>query len=258
MIGFIGCGNLSGAILKGMKRQGVYVYDISQEAMKKCQNDYGALPCGSIKELTDKAEAIVIGVKPQAMDIVLSELRGNVSNKLLITFVAGYSVDDIEKVLGSVAIVRALPNLNATVSASMTCLCSNKFADDSQVSLAEEIFSAVGKVMQMEEKHFGVVFALAGSTPAFVFLFIEALTRAGIKLGLSKQSSYEIASQVVLGSALNLSQSSESPADMIDRVCSPGGMTIEGLHHLLEVGFEGQIITAVERAAKKYDLLNKK
>lgn len=144
-----------------------------------------------------------------------------------------------------------MPNINATVGEAMTAYCTNGRPDEQQVKTVERLCSSFGKIIALDEKYFPIFGVLAGAAPAFSYLFIDELARAAVKLGMNKKQALEIAAQTVLGSAKLVAESDEHPFELIDKVCSPGGITIEGVTALQEFGFSNAITQAVRKAYEK-------
>jgi pyrroline-5-carboxylate reductase len=170
-------------------------------------------------------------------------------DKFLISLVAGKQLTrDID---WDYPAARVLPNLNAAVCESVSAYAVNDHCDFRHVDAIVRIFGEVGKVMPIEEKHFDTIFALSGCGPAFVYLFINSIAQAAVKYGIDKQTATEIAAAMLKGSATMLQESGYHPHELIDSVCSPGGMTIEAIHSLYCNAFEGIIMNAMEKAILK-------
>jgi pyrroline-5-carboxylate reductase len=164
----------------------------------------------------------------------------------------------MRSVIGKEArLIRVMPNTPSLVAEGMTVVVSDEGLE-SDLALAEKIFTSIGRVIRLEEKHMDAVTALSGSGPAYAFLFIEALADGGVKMGLPRSVALELSAQTVLGAAKMILSTSEHPACLKDRVASPGGTTIEGLYKLEQAGVRGVVMAAVEAAALKSEKLGKK
>lgn len=263
--GFIGLGNMASAILRGMAKSGtftkdtIYGYNRSPEKTRRLAEETGLVPCESAAETAEKASVIVLAVKPQMMDEVLTAIAPAVtSHKLLVSIAAGKPTSYYESRLsGAVPVVRVMPNINAKVCAATTAACKGAYATDADLALVRALFETVGSVFTLTEAQFPAFSAIGGASGAFVHLYIDALASAGVKAGLPRAMAQDIACQTVLGSAKLTMESAEHPAALIDQVCSPGGTTIEGVHTLKRMGFESAVHQAIEAIIQKDGLLAK-
>jgi pyrroline-5-carboxylate reductase len=256
--GFIGCGNMAGAILYGCLQARFFgadearVYEKSLERAAYIKANWQVESCGSIEELMNFADVVVLGLKPAVLPSVLPEVRKHTAGKLIISIAGGVSLDSLEAGLGNTAaIVRVMPNLNARVNAGVAAVCANANTPDEQKKLAMDMFGALGKALELPETQFSVFTAVAGCSPAFTYIYIDAMARAAVKLGMNKQQALAAAAQAVLGSAQNLISSGEHPWAMADQVWSPGGSTIEGVLTLQAHGFEAAVAAAIQACVDK-------
>ena len=249
--GFIGLGNMAGAIIAGMAASGkfkddsVYGYNRSEGKTLALKESCGLIPCQSAKEIIEKSNVIVLAVKPQVMPKLLDEVGKLITpGKTVLTIAAGKSTEWYEERLNpGVAVVRIMPNINAKVKAAVSGICGGKNATDEDIKIADGVFSTVGRVYHIEENMFPAFSALGGASGAFVLLYIDALAEAGVRAGFARPMAEEIATATVVGSGLLNMDSDEHPISLMNRVCSPGGTTIEGIVKLKELGFE----TAVQQ-----------
>lgn len=249
--GFIGLGNMAGAIIAGMAASGKFKndtilgYNRSEGKTLALKESCGLLPCASAREVVEKADVVILAVKPQVMPKLLDEVGRLISKgKTVITIAAGKSTDWYAQRLNEgVALVRVMPNINAKVKMSVSAICGGKHAGPEDIKIADDIFSTVGKVYHIDEDMFPAFSALGGASGAFVLLYIDALAEAGVRAGFSRPMAEEIASATVVGSGLLNMDSDEHPIALMNRVCSPGGTTVEGVIKLKELGFE----TAVQQ-----------
>ena len=251
---FVGLGNMASAIIRGMHaREGfrdaeLYGFDRHPEKAE-------ALPlvfCSSLAELTSHADVLLLCVKPHSLEALLKELPPLLPKNCIVASVAaGKPISWYEERLPGVRFVRAMPNINAGVNAGTTAICGGSWASAADIGRVRAVFDAVGKTYELEEKHFSAFSAIAGAAPAYTYLYMDALASAGVKAGLPKATALSIAEDTVLGSARMLQLSGEHPAALADRVCSPGGTTIEGLHKLRALGFESSVYAAIAAVIEK-------
>lgn len=249
--GFIGLGNMAGAILRGMAKSGGYRndtlcgYNPTASKALALQAELGLVPCPSAEETARRADVVVLAVKPQKMDEVLAQIRPAMdSRKLVVTVAAGKPLSYYEQWLPqAVPVIRVMPNINAKVCASVSALCGGTYAKAAHLELVRRLFETVGTVFEIDEARFSAFSALGGASGAFVMLYLDALASSGVKAGFSRQLAMQIACQTVLGSAKLAMDTGEHPIALMDEICSPGGTTIEGVHTLKRLGFE----TAVEQ-----------
>ena len=266
--GFIGLGNMGGAILRGMVSCGkfssdrIFGYDSDTDKLNSISEETGISACSSLKDLFKSSDVILLAVKPQQLPAVLTHLSSAsaTKKKLFISIAAGFPIEKIKDLLKdtSASVIRAMPNLNASVGEAITALCKDSPATKEQFKIAEDVFSSVGEVVSLPEKLLGAFSAVAGASPAFTFMYADALAMAGVQAGIPRDLSLKIALQAIKGSCINASVSGEHPDLLRDRVCSPGGTTIEGVTVLEEDGFKGTVMDAVRAVIEKDDLLASK
>ncbi len=251
--GFIGTGVMAGAMLKSALNHGffnpeeVIVYDSSRAASES----FGVKIAQSANELTALCDVVQIGVKPQDQPALLAQIADELRNTkpLLISIAAGVPLSRLS--CFSRRVVRLMPNINTTVDQGMTAYCATEQVSQEELAMIKRYCDCFGKSVALEESKFSAFVALAGSAPAFVFLFLDELARAGVSAGLPKTLALKIASQTVLGSAMQVEQSGLHPYELIDRVCSPGGTTIMGINALREHGFAHAVSQAVLAASRR-------
>jgi len=258
-IGFIGAGNMGEALVKGILRaklfssQEVYASDTRETRLRQFQKDFGITTCRNNRELISKVRILVIAVKPQNMEEVLNEIAPVITKKhLIISIAAGITTSSIAKHFkNKVPIIRVMPNTPALIQEGAAAIAAGKNVAKSELECAQEIFGSVGKTVVVDESLMDAVTGLSGSGPAYVFLFIEALADAGVKMGLPRSVALTLSSQTCLGAAKMILETGEHPAKLRDMVTSPGGTTISGLHALEAGGLRTTIIDAVEAATKR-------
>ncbi len=256
---FIGLGNMAGAILRGMQTSGwfkddkVYGFDTYPQAAPDLKESMGLIPAGSAAEAARAGEVIVLCVKPQVMGSVLQDIRDSIDqNKAVITIAAGLPISFYESRLPeNISIVRAMPSINAMALSAASAVCGNRCADEQRMAIARKLLGAIGAVHEVEEKHFAAFSAIAGAAPAFAFQFADALAQAGVKAGLSRKLSDQVASELLQGSGKLLMESGAHPRALMDKVTSPGGTTIEGVMALEQRGFSAALHAAVQAVIDK-------
>ena len=257
-IAFLGGGNMAEALIKGMLSAGVaesrqmVVTDASQARLDYLKK-YNVNPLKSNQEAVQQADIVLLCVKPQVMDAVLAEIAAAAGpGKLVISIAAGITIERMEKALPArPRVIRVMPNTPALVLSGAAGLAKGSSATDQDMALALEIFSAVGRAVVVEEKLMDAVTGLSGSGPAFVFTVIEALSDAGVKVGIPRPLALELAAQTVFGSAKMVLETKEHPAKLRDMVTSPGGTTIAGMHELEKGKLRAVLMSAVEAATRR-------
>lgn len=257
--GFIGLGNMAGAIIRGMAGSGSFASDTicgfnrSPEKTQKLSQDAGLAPCESAKDVAEKSDVLVLAVKPQMLSDVLPLITDAVTPEtLVVTIAAGKGFDFYASYFGpDVPLVRVMPNICAQVLCSASAVCPNQNCTPEQVELVRAMFRSVGEVYDVPEAQFSAFSALGGASGAFVQMYIDALSSAGVKAGLSRALAQKIACQATLGAAELCKKTGEHPMALVDKVTSPGGTTIEGVHVLKKCGFEAAVIDAVDAVIEK-------
>ncbi len=266
-LGFIGAGNMGSAIFKGFIAKGVAdSKDISitrrnKGALAVQAEECGVTACDNYSQVISTSDVVFLAVKPIMFKEVLAAIRADVKSKmpLVVSMAAGISTGDIEEALDikGVRVVRIMPNVNAQVAMSVTAVCGGKNAGDEDIALVKSLFDAIGTTAVVDEKQFAIFTAIAGCSPAYVYMFINALAEGALKAGMNKRLAIEIAAGAVMGSAKMVLESGKHPEELNDMVCSPGGTTIEGVCTLKEQGFESAVIEAVSKSIWKDAQLKK-
>ena len=259
-IGFIGCGNMASAIINGITAKGkvngsdIVAYDIYAAAAENISKMCGAEIASSEEMVAKKADIVFLAVKPNVLSDVLKKISSAVAeNKpLVVSIAAGKTIEFLSKPLENDArIIRVMPNINAKVGEAICAYCFNSNVTDADKQSVEELLDGIGKVMCLDESAFPLFGVLGGCAPAYAYMFIDALARAGVKNGMKKADALKIAAQTVYGSAKMILESDEHPWSLIDSVCSPGGTTIEGVVSLQSDGFEKAVFNAVDKSLDK-------
>ena len=258
-IGFIGVGNMGSTLIRSMLANGNYkaadfsVSDPRREALENLAQEFPGIRTSQSNDETAQSGILVLAVKPQIYRKVVTELAPRIDqDTLLVTIAAGITLQSVSEWAGGVnRIIRTMPNTPALVSEGMTAICPGPNVHDEELTAVRNMFDSVGKTVIMPEELMDAYTALAGSSPAWVFMFIEALADAAVKEGIPRVQAYKIAAQAVLGSAKLVLGSNEHPAELKDRVCSPGGTTIAGVAALEKAAFRSAVMQAVEVCAGK-------
>ncbi len=258
-IAFIGAGNMGEALIKGLLGAGrvrpeqLIATDIRTDRLAAIRKAYQIETLADNGEAANKAQILLLAVKPQVMDQVLLDLRGTVSeDHLFLSIAAGIRTTYIEARLPQpTRVVRIMPNAPALLLAGVSAIAPGQHATPEDLEVARQIFEAVGRVVHTEEGHMDAVTGLSGSGPAYIFVVIEALSDAGVRMGLSREVATLLAAQTVLGAARMVLETGEHPARLRDTVTSPGGTTIAGLHVLEQAGLRGTLMAAVEAATRR-------
>ncbi len=256
---FIGAGNMAEALVSGILKSrlgssgSITATDISKSRVDYFQKMFQIQVGSDNAKEAKKADVIVLCVKPQNMDGVLSEIQGSLSQEqLIISVAAGYPLKRIQQYLpGNIPLVRAMPNTPAVIQEGVTALAGTPGLSPHHLQLAQTIFESVGKVVIVDESLMDAVTGLSGSGPAYVYLVIEALTDGGVRVGLPRPVAAVLAAQTVLGAARMVLETGEHPALLKDRVTSPGGTTIAGLQQLETGQIRAVFMNAVEAATRR-------
>ena len=256
-IGFIGCGNMGGAILMGalacgtLAKEQVYVYDVSAAVMER-MDKLGVNTVGSVRELCEKSDMIVAAVKPQFAKETLASAGDMLDGKCILSIMAGItSLRLKEMVTGEVRVLRCMPNTPAMVNEGAFALCSDTDALPEEKAMAQEIFSNLGIVEWVRENLIDAVCGVSGSGPAYVAMFIEAMADGGVLEGLPRATAYKLAAQTVVGTGKMILEKGYHPGELKDMVCSPAGTTIAGCLELEQGGMRAAVTKAVIASAEK-------
>ena len=258
-LAFLGAGAMAEALVRGLVASNFYapadiaLFSPSQTRARSLADSVGARCVASPFHAIRKADVIVLAMKPHQIESALVPLRAEFSlDQLVISIAAGVSTARLEACFdGEIPVVRAMPNTPALVGAAATAVCRGRYASADDLAVAKQIFAAVGVCVEADEKLFDGVTGVSGSGPAYVFNFIEALADGGVRAGLSRAVALKLAAQTVMGAAQMVLETGEHPGILKDRVASPGGTTIAGLHALERGGFRGTVMDAVVAASER-------
>ena len=262
-LGIIGAGNMSSAILKGVINAGafspsdIYVSEILDYKLKKAA-ELGVNATFDSREVVEKSDYIIFGVKPHVILSVMDEVKDLVKDKVVISIAAGISVKAMQNVLGeSAKIVRTMPNVPALVGEAMVAICNADNIKESEMAVVLKIFDSIGKTAMLPERLIDAATATNGSGPAYVFMMIEAMADAAVLHGIPRDTAYLLVTQTILGAAKLALETKEHPGVLKDMVCSPGGTAIEAVYQLELDGFRASLINAIDRCAKKAENMGK-
>ena len=258
-LGFIGTGNMASAIMGGIISKGVIPADeiigadLFAPGRERVKEKFGIHVTADNNEVVEKADVVLLSVKPQFYADVISGIKDKIRpEQIVITIAPGKTLSWLAEQFGKdVKIVRCMPNTPAMVGAGMTAACPNEHMTEEEIEYVKTLLSSFGLVEIVPEKLMDTVTAVSGSSPAYVFMFIEAMADAAVLDGMPRAQAYKFAAQAVLGSAKMVLDTGKHPGELKDMVCSPAGTTIDAVRVLEECGFRGTIIDAVQTCAEK-------
>ena len=256
----IGTGNMGEAIVSGLIGSGssdpgkIICTDVRESTLKAVAKEYGVQTTTSNLEAVAKSDIVIYAVKPQIMAAVIKETVEKLDmSKLIISIAAGVPMAALESCLNKeLRLIRVMPNIAAAVKEAATAVAAGKNASKEDIEMAMSIFDSIGKTVFIKENYLmDAITGLSGSGPAYIFLIVEALADAGVKVGLARQEAIFLSAQTVLGAAKMLLETKEHPGQLRDKVTSPGGTAIAGLATLEKGGLRTTLINAVEVATNR-------
>lgn len=258
-VGFVGFGNMARAMAGGMMKKGGYAKEdiivsaLHQETLENARKGMGVCIAENNREVVKASEVIFLAVKPQYYEEVITEIKGEVSEpKIVVSLAPGKSLAWLEeKFEQKIKLIRTMPNTPALVGEGMTGVCANDSLTKEEMRTVLPLFQSFGRVEEVNETLMDAVVGISGSSPAYVFVFVEAMADAAVKAGMSRKLAYEFAAQAVLGSAKMVLETGKHPAELKDMVCSPAGTTIEAVAALENGGFRAAVIEAVRVCVEK-------
>ncbi|MDE7323684.1 MAG: pyrroline-5-carboxylate reductase [Lachnospiraceae bacterium] len=263
-IGFIGLGNMAAAMIGGMLKTGEFKAEEiigsakTQETADRISEKYGISSSTHNRETARQSDVLILAVKPVFLPEVIAEIKDIVGEgHLVLSIVAGKKIEWIEQEFGrELRIIRCMPNTPAMVGEGCTCVCLKEqysdldiYAEDKETAL--KIMNSFGKAHILPERLMDAFIGVAGSSPAYVFMFIEAMADAAVQAGMPRKQAYEFAAQSVLGSAKMVLETGMHPGALKDMVCSPAGTTIEAVKVLEEKGFRAAVMDSIEACVNK-------
>ncbi len=262
-IGFIGSGNMATALANGfisskkVLPEDVFISDRTAETLAKWK-ETGVNETLDNKIVCKESDVVIFAVKPNVLPLVLEETKTLLKNKLVLSIAAGTTIKTIEGIIGpDTKIIRCMPNTPAQVGCGMTVLAPNSSVSQSEAEEARSLFDSIGSAIILEEKYINAATALHGSSPAYVYMMIEAMANSGVKYGIPKNVAVTLAAKAVEGAAKMVLETNCHPAQLKDAVCSPGGTTIAAVVELESNGFLSSISSAIDACIKKADEMSK-
>jgi pyrroline-5-carboxylate reductase len=258
-VAVLGAGKMGGILLQAFLKQNLFAPDqihatvAHAERALALSTQWGVDVSTNNLEAAQQADLILLGVKPFQVPDLMEEIRPALSpSKTVVSFAASVTTRFIEEASGlEMAVVRAMPNTPAALGAGATALCRGRFVSAKQMELAQRIFETVGRYVVVDEKHMDAVTGLSGSGPAYIYIIIEALAEAGVKVGLPRDIATQLAAQTAFGAAKMVLETGYHPALLKDAVTTPAGCTIDGILELEEGGLRVTLIKAVMRATER-------
>ena len=258
-LGFIGTGNMASAIMGGIINKGIIPADeiigadVFAPGRERAREQFGIHVTDDNKEVVEKAETIILSVKPQFYADVISGIKDCIRpEQLVITIAPGKTLTWLAEQFGKdVKIIRCMPNTPALVGEGMTAACPNEHVTEEEITYAKTLLESFGRMQIVSEHLMDTVTAVSGSSPAYVFILIEAMADAAVSGGMPRPQAYQFAAQAVLGSAKMVLETGKHPGELKDMVCSPAGTTIEAVRTLEEKGFRSAVIEAIKVCEEK-------
>lgn len=257
-IAVIGVGKIGEGILRGLLKAGYKNLIGTVRTIKRLESIN--LPVKIIldnRKAVEKADIVFLCVKPHQVKQVLKEISDFLQDKLLISVAAAITTSYIERIVESVKVVRAMPNISIIAGYSATAICPGSNVTEEELQKAKELFNSMGYCVIIDERYMDAVTAFSGSGPAYVLVFYEALLLAGLKVGLPREIASELAAHTMIGSVYLLNKAGKHPAELRDMVITPGGVTIDAIHVLEKKGFRAILIDAISKAYEKSKNLSK-
>ena len=263
-IGFIGGGAMAEAIVCGITAknlipsQNIFVSDHKDKRCTYLQGKYNINAFVGTETFIKNTDVMILAIKPQAAAKAIEEVKSAINpDTIVISIIAGMTVDVLEKSFTKNPVIRVMPNTPMAVGAGMSAISLGSHAQKQHSDIAEKIFASAGEAIIVEEKLMDAVAGLSGSGPAFIFVIIDALSDAGVKAGLKRDIAIKLAAQTVFGSAKMVLETGLHPAQLRDQVTSPGGTTIDGVHIMEQKGVRGAMIDTVIAAVAKSKAMGK-
>ena len=264
-IGFIGTGNMGGAILKGYsakaRKEGneIVAFNRTRAKVEAIAKDHPMVIAESIEELVTDCDVILLCVEPQNFDDVMPQIVPHFTKeKVFISIAAGITIAYLEGHLGKGAkVIRVMPNTPIMFGLGTTAMVRNENVSDKNFAAAQAIFEAGGITGEVTEDLIGAVIGVSGSSPAYTYMYIDALTKVGVNNGMDEEMSKRFAAQAVMGAARMVLESDETPEQLRDNVCSPGGTTIEAVKKLMANGFEDSVIEGAQASVDRAEEMSK-
>ena len=258
-IGFIGAGKMAQAMIAGIvkangaNRDYLMASAATEATLKAVSEKYGILASLNNKDVVKFADILILAVKPDKHTEIINEIKDHINKgTIIVTIAAGITLADIERLFGKpVKTVRTMPNTPSLVGEGMSVLCPNHYINEEELAAVEQLFHYFSQTERLEETLMDAVPSISGSSPAYVYILIEAMADGGVRQGIPREKAYRLAAQAVLGAAKMILETKEHPGDLKDQVCTPGGATIEAVAALEREQFRGSILAAMESCTRK-------
>lgn len=261
-LGFVGAGNMGGAIIRGYVKKNpsqagnVYISEATPVRAKEIAGEIGVNAAENVQDLVDHVDIIVMAIKPNMFDTVLPQVKAAIeaskAEKKLISIAAGITLDYLKKGLPEgLKIIRVMPNTPAMVNEGMTAVCLGETADEAFKEEALALFESCGKAEVVKESLIHAVIGASGSSPAYVYMFIEAIADAVVAEGMPRAQAYKFAAQAVLGSAKMVLETGKHPGALKDDVCSPAGTTIQAVITMEQMGLRAAVMQGIKDCCDK-------
>lgn len=253
-LGFIGTGNMASAIMGGIIKNQIIPAneiigaDVMEAGRKRVKEQFGIQVTADNHEVVNSSDIVILSIKPQFYAEVIAEIKDNVrEEQIIITIAPGKTLAWLKEQFGkNVKIVRTMPNTPALVGEGMTAACPNEYMTKEEITYVLTLLESFGRVEIIPERLMDTVVSVSGSSPAYVFMFIEAMADAAVSGGMPRAQAYQFAAQAVLGSAKMVLETGKHPGELKDMVCSPAGTTIEAVRVLEEKGFRSAVIESMK------------
>ncbi|WP_066068160.1 pyrroline-5-carboxylate reductase [Neobacillus soli] len=258
-IGFIGAGKMAQAMIEGIiksnriPRENIIASAKSAQTIEKVKQKYSIYCSLNNVDVAKFADILILAVKPDLHTAVIEEIKRDIKrNAIIVTIAAGITLLDLERAFGfEVKAVRTMPNTPSLVGEGMSAICPNPYLSAEEIMEVEHLFSTFGKTERLEEKLMDAVPSISGSSPAYVYMLIEAMADGGVRQGIPRDKAYRLAAQAVLGAAKMVLETGKHPIELKDNVCTPGGATIEAVAVLEKRQFGGTVMEAMESCTNK-------
>jgi pyrroline-5-carboxylate reductase len=258
-IGFIGAGKMAQAMMEGIvnskmiPKENIMASANTEKTIEIIMRRYGIITALNNRNVAKFADVLILAVKPDLYATVIKEIKNDIKESVIIvTIAAGITLMNIEQLFGfQVKAVRTMPNTPSVVGEGMSAICANDYLDEIELTEVERMFHTFSKTERLEEKLMDAVPAISGSSPAYVYMLIEAMADGGVRQGIPREQAYRLAAQSVLGAAKMVLETGKHPGELKDNVCTPGGATIEAVVTLEEKHFRGSIMAAMDSCTNK-------
>lgn len=265
IIGFIGCGNMAKAMIAGLVSSGyvkptqIIASNPSKPSLEECKTRWGIATTQDNTEVARKSQWLILAVKPYLYETVINQIQLHLSPETVVIMIAaGQTLKANEaRFKQKVKLIKAMPNTPSMVGEGMSAICANSQVTPQEFLWATGVFASFGRVEQVKEEWMDVVAGVSGSSPAYTYLFIEALADGAVLKGMPRKLAYTFAAQAVLGSAKMVLETGLHPGELKDMVCSPGGTTIEAVAQLEAHGLRSAVIEAVRACTERSDQMSK-